>query len=90
MTKLRAVAHLDMSGDGWTDSKKLLRTGVGELRAAFRKPHTSLWAVPAMQEIPVRCGGDDKVEGGGTPFHEWRWMDRLEKATPDRGFSRRL
>jgi hypothetical protein len=44
----------------------------------------------AMQEIRVRCGGDDKVEGGGTPFHEWRWMDRLEKATPDRGFSRRL
>jgi hypothetical protein len=22
---------------------------------------------------------DDKVEGGGPPWHEWRWMDRVEK-----------
>ena len=22
---------------------------------------------------------DDKVEGGGPRWHEWRWMDRVEK-----------
>ena len=22
---------------------------------------------------------DDKVEGGGPPWHEWRWMDRVGK-----------
>src|ERR1700678_1111746 len=22
---------------------------------------------------------DDKLEGGGPPWHEWRWMDRVEK-----------
>jgi hypothetical protein len=33
-----------------------------------------------VQEIRVRSGRDDKVEGGGPPWHEWRWMDRVEKA----------
>src|ERR1700679_1689896 len=87
MRKWRAVAHLGMSGGGWTDSKKLLRTGVGELRAAFF-PKAAYVAVDntAKQETRVRCGRDDKVEGGGTPWHEWRWMDRFEKAAPDRGW----
>ena len=40
-----------------------------------------------VQEIRVRSGPtarrgrrDDKVEGGGPPWREWRWMDRVEKA----------
>jgi hypothetical protein len=33
-----------------------------------------------MEEIRVRSSRDDKVEGGGTPWHKWRWMDRFEKA----------
>jgi len=33
-----------------------------------------------VQEIRVRSGRDDKVEGGGPPWREWRWMDRVEKA----------
>jgi hypothetical protein len=32
----------------------------------------------AMGEIRVRSGRDDKVEGGGQPLHEWRWMDRVK------------
>jgi hypothetical protein len=27
---------------------------------------------------------DDKVEGGGPPWHEWRWMDRVKKANLDK------
>jgi hypothetical protein len=30
-----------------------------------------------VQEIRVRSGRDDKVEGGGPPWHGWRWMDRV-------------
>jgi hypothetical protein len=37
-----------------------------------------------MQEIQVRSSRDDKVERGGTPWHEWRWMDRFEKANLDK------
>ena len=36
-----------------------------------------------MQEIRIRSSRDDKVEGGGPPWHEWRWMDRVEKASLD-------
>jgi hypothetical protein len=36
------------------------------------------------QEIRVRSGRVDKVEGGGAPWHEWRWMDRVEKANLDK------
>ena len=35
------------------------------------------------QEIRVRSARDDKFEGGGPPWHEWRWMDRVEKANLD-------
>jgi hypothetical protein len=27
---------------------------------------------------------DDKVKGGGAPWHEWRWMDRVEETNWDR------
>src|ERR1700677_4022762 len=27
----------------------------------------------------LRSGRDDKLEGGGAPWHGWRWMDRVEK-----------
>jgi hypothetical protein len=27
-----------------------------------------------------RSSRDDKVEGSGRPWHEWRWMDRVEKS----------
>jgi hypothetical protein len=67
------------------------------VRLSLRKAAYVALGGTAMQEIRVRCGPtarrgrrDDKVEGGGTPWHEWRRMDRFEKATPDRGFSRRL
>jgi hypothetical protein len=33
-----------------------------------------------MQESRVRSSRDDKVEGVGTPEHEWMWMDRFKKA----------
>ena len=38
----------------------------------------------AMQEIRVRSSRDDKVERGGTPWHEWTWMGRFEKANLDK------
>jgi hypothetical protein len=31
----------------------------------------------------LRSSRDDKVEVGGPPWHEWRWMDRFEKANLD-------
>jgi hypothetical protein len=36
------------------------------------------------QEIQGSSGRDDKVEGGGPPWHEWRWMDRVERANLDK------
>ena len=37
-----------------------------------------------IQEIQIRSGRDDKFEGGGSPWHGWRWMDRVEKANLDK------
>ena len=31
-----------------------------------------------------RSGRDDKVEGGGSPWHGWKWMDRVKKANLDK------
>jgi hypothetical protein len=33
----------------------------------------------AMEEIQVRSGRDDKFKGGGTPWHGWKWMDRVKR-----------
>jgi hypothetical protein len=55
-------------------------SGVGELRAAFLTKAASVALDgTAMQEIRVRSSRDDKVEDGGTPRHEWRWIDRFKK-----------
>ena len=37
-----------------------------------------------VQEIQIRSSRDDKFEGGGSPWHGWRWMDRFEKANLDK------
>jgi hypothetical protein len=32
----------------------------------------------------LRSGRDDKFEGGGPPWHGWRWMDRVNpRGSPD-------
>jgi len=40
MTKLRAVAHLGMSGDGWTESKKRIWTRFVRAKEAAGKVRT--------------------------------------------------
>jgi hypothetical protein len=35
----------------------------------------------------LHCGRDDKFEGGGSPLHGWRWMDRTVLQQPP-GFAR--
>jgi hypothetical protein len=59
--------HLVIGGDGWT-----------ELGGVVRRK--------GAQQVPVRLRSgqalgyarDDKFEGGGAPWHGWRWMDRVE------------
>jgi hypothetical protein len=36
-----------------------------------------------MDRIRVRFSRDDKLEGGGPPLQEWRWMDRLKQPTEE-------
>jgi hypothetical protein len=55
-------------------------SGAGVLYTAFfrKAAHVDVYE-DRMQEIRVRSSRDDKVEGGGTPWHKWTWMDRVEK-----------
>jgi hypothetical protein len=51
-------------------------SGVGELR---EKATSVAPCSIAMKEIRGRSSRDDKVEASGPPWHEWVWMDRVEK-----------
>jgi hypothetical protein len=43
----------------------------------------SLWPKVKLQVRSGPTAGrgrrDDKIKGGGPPWHGWRWMDRVEK-----------
>jgi hypothetical protein len=58
----------------WWAGNRLLR-GVG---VKLQVPPLRYPGFP-VQEIQGSYGRDDKVEGGGPPWLEWRWMDRIEK-----------
>ena len=77
MTKLRAVAHLGMSGAGWTELLGVVRgKGAQQVPVRLRSHGTPGQAGQALGYAPTARRGrrDDKVEGGGPPWHEWRWM----------------
>jgi hypothetical protein len=61
--------------------------GVDELRAAFLT-ESRIRRLGRYRVVGIRVRSsstarrdrrDDKVEGGGPPWHEWRWMDRVDR-----------
>ena len=53
MTKLRAVAHLGMSGDGWTESKKRIWTRLSGLKRLRKNSALRRKAIPQGLRVVV-------------------------------------
>jgi hypothetical protein len=87
-----AVAQVE--GNGFELNLSCLRGSVGrDLQFALmekRNPEATrprhIRLCPKVNcRSPTLCfGRDDKLEGGGPPWHEWRWMDRTAQQQPTR------